>query len=135
MPKRTKYVVIPKEKIQEIMVTAAGFQQGETTFFVEPDNKIGGCVVSTTQPSDNGDPEHIYDIVEFARKEIDDILIERYKQDSTSGGISIHYQQRNIIDPDKAAEHLFEVVVIRYGAEVHFNTINLTNENETTNDQ
>jgi len=116
------------------MVTAAGFQQGETTFFVEPDNKIGGCIVSTTQPGDNGDPERLYDIVEFARKEIDDILIERYKQDSTSGGIAIHYQQRNIINPDKASEHLFEVVVIRYGAEVHFNAINLTNETET-NDQ
>jgi len=123
MPKRTKYVVIPKEQIQTIMLAESEFDQGEVTFFVEPDNKIGGCVVSTTLI---GKDQCLYDIIEYSRKEIDDILIERYKQDSTSGGIAIHYQQRNIINPDKASEHLFEVVVIRYGAEVHFDAINLT---------
>ena len=117
MPKRTKYVVLSKAQVKTAMLAQTTFTHGEVNFIVE-DNKIAGCTIIQKTADSN-----VYEVIEFSRKEIDDTLIKLNKQENTNGGIVIQYQQQGVLDPNVVnGEHLFDMVVIRYGAEVQIDT-------------
>jgi hypothetical protein len=113
MPKQANYVILTRDQIKTTMITHAKFDRGDV-HFLNDDNKIGRCII-VKQPIEG----NICQVVEYSRKELDDILIENNKQNSTSGGISIHYHQRDV-GQTKTTECLFDMVIIRYGADIQF---------------